>query len=119
VVRVDINGDGAIGPPRVVKELVYVGGVEPPSEVLDTGQGIAIPDDLRYFIDQLGALDAKGPTVRDWLGQTLPSGRTIEPDDFTALVAPLVNIRAIVGRGERTPGKIRMDKSEIKRRLRL
>jgi hypothetical protein len=119
VIRVDLNGDGVIGAPRVVKELVYVGGVEPPAEVLDTGQGIAAPDDLRYFIDHLGAIDAKGPTVRDWLGQTLPSGITVEADDFTALVTPLVNIRAIVGRGERTPGKVKMTKAEIKRRLNL
>jgi hypothetical protein len=118
-IKRDLNGDGQIGAVRVVKEFVYVGGGEP-TEVLDTGGGQVDPDDLRCFIDRLNAVGERGPVWRDWIGARLPSGQVIsEYDDFLPLVTPLVKIKAITGRGERSAGKVAMDKAEIKRRLKL
>lgn len=60
--------------------------------------------DLMYFCDRAPII---GHAKRAWLGATLPSGRTITTfEDYNQMIAPLLTAGLIVGRGERSAGKL-------------
>lgn len=74
--------------------------------------------DLIYFCER--AVIA-GHSKRVWLGQTLPSGKLVSTfADYDQMIAPLLKAGLIVGRGERSAGKLVTDDAgELKRALGL
>lgn len=74
--------------------------------------------DLLYFCER--AVIA-GHSKRVWLGQTLPSGKLVSTfQDYDQMIAPLLKAGLIVGRGERSAGKLVTDDAgELKRALGL
>jgi hypothetical protein len=72
--------------------------------------------DLAAFVDGLATHQL---ARRSWIGLKLPSGRTVDPEYYDRLIAPLVKVGAVVGRREKVSGTIVMGPPEIKRRLGL
>jgi hypothetical protein len=74
--------------------------------------------DLIFFCERVPVI---GHTKRVWLGATLPSGKQVSTfQDYDALILPLLKAGVLVGRGERTAGKlVTYDASELKRALGL
>jgi len=74
--------------------------------------------DLTHFLER--AVIA-GHSKRVWLGQTLPSGKVVTTfQDYDQMIAPLLKAGLIVGRGERSAGKLVTDDAgELKRALGL
>ena len=88
--------------PVVADERILVDGVD--------------QDDLFQFIADL---TLRGHSRSRWLNVKLPSGRVVTKEYYAALIAPLVKINAIVGRGERASGSLVMTPPEIRKRLGL
>ncbi len=108
VVRVDLNGDGQVGPDI---RLVPVKA----SKTIGLAQGIDV-DDLRFMISRLDYDHQRGWTVREWLNERLPSGREIISADvgpYAEFIQILERIGALVGRSERTKGQLTMRADEI------
>ncbi len=90
----DINRDGIVGE-KIRLIPVYSGGKQV--------DGVP-PKDLRSFIRSIVA-DKKWsqPT---WVGQQMPSGRTVDIEYYAAMIAPLVKAGFIVDRARRKTGKL-------------
>ena len=74
--------------------------------------------DLLHFIERVVIA---GHSKRVWLGQTLPSGKVVATfQDYDQMISPLLKAGLIVGRGERSAGKLVTDDAgELKRALGL
>ncbi len=108
VVRVDLNGDGQVGPDI---RLVPVRS----SQTVGVAQGIDV-EDLRFMISRLDYDRQRGWTVREWLNERLPSGREIVSADvgpYAEFIQILERMGALVGRSERAKGQLTMRPTEI------
>jgi len=74
--------------------------------------------DLIFFCERAPVI---GHVKRAWLGATLPSGKVVTTfEDYNQMIAPLLKAGCIVGRGERSAGKlVTGDVGELKRALGL
>ena len=104
----DINRDGVVGE-KVRLIPVYNSGKEV--------DGVP-PKDLRTFIRSIVA-DKKWSQA-NWVGQQMPSGRTVDIEFYDAMIAPLVKAGFIVDRSHRKTGKLTCwDSEEIIQHLGL
>lgn len=108
ITRLDLNQDGRIGPD--IRLVPVRGG---PTVGVDNAVAIA---DLRYMIERLDYEHQRGWTVREWVGQRLPSGREIIAADvgpYAEFIRVLERIGALAERSERSKGRLLMSSAEI------
>ena len=104
----DINRDGIIGE-NVRLIPVYNRGKEV--------DGVP-PKDLRTFIRSI--VEDKKWSQANWVGQQMPSGRTVDIEYYDAMISPLVKAGFIIDRSHRKTGKLTcFDANEIIQHLGL
>lgn len=119
IMRVDLNGDGQIGPSRDTIRLVpYRNG--PATPILELPDGTETTDaDLSWVVDHLPD-SGRVPGWSAWQGETLPSGATLT--DYSQLkpfMDTVAGLGGIEGRGPKAAGRMALTRSEIKARLEL
>lgn len=117
ITRKDLNMSGAIGDRASMIRLIPVKSSQ--SIGVEAGMDMA---DLQYMVSMLDYERQCGWTVREWLGQRLPSGREIissTSGPYAEFISILERIGALVDRSERFKGQLTMTADEIKRLLNL
>ena len=113
----DINGDGAVG------ENIRLIPVHHRDNVSMSGSDSSIDaEDLRYMIERLDMDKQTGWATREWIGETLPSGRMIanaEAAPYVEFIEVLERCGALCDRSERSKGTLRMAPEQILAVLRL
>ena len=117
ITRKDLNMSGAVGDRADMIRLIPVKSSQ--SIGVEAGMDMA---DLRYMVSMLDYERQCGWTVREWLGQRLPSGREVissTSGPYAEFISILERIGALVDRSERFKGQLTMPADEIRRLLNL
>lgn len=107
----DLNMSGAVGDRPDMIRLIPVKSSQ--SIGVEAGMDMA---DLKYMVSVLDYERQCGWTVREWLGQRLPSGREIistATGPYAEFITILEKMGALVDRTERYKGQLTMNAGEI------